>query len=90
MTAELLPRLAPHVRFRLDKTSGGQLLLAPERGYRLNESAAAILRLCDGRHSVGAIARVLAPPGLDAHVLSDVERLVERLRLLGLLTVFSP
>jgi pyrroloquinoline quinone biosynthesis protein D len=75
---------------RFDRLSGGHVLLAPERGFRLNESAAAILALCDGRRSLLEIARELAPPAREALVLADVLALVERLRGRGLLTVAEP
>jgi coenzyme PQQ biosynthesis protein PqqD len=66
------------------------VLLAPERGFRLNESAAAILRLCDGQTSLLQIAERLAPSAERAQALSDVLALAEDLQGRGLLIVTSP
>jgi coenzyme PQQ biosynthesis protein PqqD len=54
------PRLAARARLRQDRHSGGHLLLYPERGLVLNATAAAIVALCDGSHTVTAIAESLA------------------------------
>ena len=60
MTPDVVPRLAPKARLRVDRRSGALLLLYPERGLALNESAAAVVRRCDGTRTVRQIARVLA------------------------------
>lgn len=57
---EARPRLARGVRLKADATRGGHVLLAPERVVAANASAAAILELCDGTRSPGAIAALLA------------------------------
>jgi coenzyme PQQ biosynthesis protein PqqD len=49
------PRLAPKARLREDRVSGGSLLLYPEKGLALNETAAEILRLCTGEVTVAEI-----------------------------------
>jgi pyrroloquinoline quinone biosynthesis protein D len=81
------PVLVRRARLRADPISGGYMLLLPERGLRLNASAAAILRLCDGEHSVEQIARGLAPPEQEDRVLTDVAELVRQLSRRGMLTV---
>jgi coenzyme PQQ biosynthesis protein PqqD len=53
------PRLAARARLRWDRVDGRYLLLYPERGLALNESAAAILRLCDGSRTIDAIVTEL-------------------------------
>jgi pyrroloquinoline quinone biosynthesis protein D len=53
------PRLAPHVRLAYDKSRGRQVLLAPESVTTLNDTGAAIARLCDGDHPVEAIVAEL-------------------------------
>jgi pyrroloquinoline quinone biosynthesis protein D len=53
------PRLAPHVRLAYDKARGTQVLLAPESVTTLNDTGAAIARLCDGDHPVEAIVAEL-------------------------------
>jgi coenzyme PQQ biosynthesis protein PqqD len=54
------PRLAPKARLREDRVSGGSLLLYPEKGLALNETAAEILRLCTGEVTVAEIIERLA------------------------------
>jgi coenzyme PQQ biosynthesis protein PqqD len=53
------PRLAAGARLRWDRIDGQYLLLYPERGLALNESAAAILRLCDGSRTIDDIVSEL-------------------------------
>jgi DNA-binding MarR family transcriptional regulator len=77
LSADSRPRLAPKARLRTDRLTGETLLLYPEHGLILNPSAAAILRLCDGR-SVGDIAAELAAP------VSDVLELLAALSERGL------
>lgn len=47
-----VPRLAPHVRMRYDAARGQHVLLSPERIVVVNETAAAVLELCDGSRAV--------------------------------------
>jgi coenzyme PQQ biosynthesis protein PqqD len=49
------PRLAAKARLRFDRKSHRYLLLYPERGLALNSTAAEILQLCTGAHTVTAI-----------------------------------
>jgi pyrroloquinoline quinone biosynthesis protein D len=49
------PRLAAKARLRQDRHGGQTLLLYPEAGLALNGTAAAVLGLCTGEHSVEAI-----------------------------------
>ena len=65
---EWFPKLSGKARLRLDGISGATFLLYPERGLRLNGTAAAILSLCDGSRSLESIARAVSagaaiPPG---------------------------
>lgn len=55
-----VPRLAAKVRLQFDRHSGRHLLLYPERGMQLEDSAAAIIKRCDGVHSIAEIAGHLA------------------------------
>lgn len=77
VSADSRPQLARKARLRTDRLTGETLLLYPEHGLVLNESAAAILRLCDGRPA-SAIASELGAP------LSDVLELLDALRERGL------
>ena len=54
------PRLARRARLRRDRVSGRWMVLYPERGLLLNDSAAEILALCTGEHPVGAIVETIA------------------------------
>jgi pyrroloquinoline quinone biosynthesis protein D len=53
-----VPSLAPGVRLT-DGDRESKILLMPERALRLNGSSFQILRLCDGEHTVQAIAEKL-------------------------------
>ena len=79
VSADSRPQLARKARLRTDQISGEILLLYPEHGLVLNPSAAAILRLCDGR-SVRDIAAELAAP------LDDVLEFLTTLSDRGLVT----
>jgi pyrroloquinoline quinone biosynthesis protein D len=55
------PRLASKVRLRFDRHAQRHMLIYPERGMLLNESAAAIAELCTGDNSLDMIVdRLLA------------------------------
>ncbi len=54
-TPERRPRLAGKARLRYDRQSERFMLLYPERGLVLNQTAADVLRLCTGEHTVEAI-----------------------------------
>lgn len=90
MTGQLdrrcFPRLAGHARVRFDRHSGQQLLLSPERGLLLNDSAAAIVAACDGRRELQRIKAEFACGQADAaRVMRDVEALIAALCARGLL-----
>ena len=59
------PRLSPNIRLRLDRRTGGCLLLYPERGLELNETASEIARLCTGEWTVDDMAQHLAQVYVD-------------------------
>jgi pyrroloquinoline quinone biosynthesis protein D len=75
LSADSRPQLARKARLRTDRLTGETLLLYPEHGLVLNASAAAILRLCDGRPA-GNIAAELGAPLAD--VLDVLAALSER------------
>jgi pyrroloquinoline quinone biosynthesis protein D len=60
MPPETRPRLAPKARLRLDRKTNRYLLLYPEKGMQLNATAADIVQLCTGEHSVAEIIVRLA------------------------------
>jgi coenzyme PQQ biosynthesis protein PqqD len=54
------PRLAAKARIRFDRRTERYLLLYPEKGLELNPTAADIVRLCTGEHTLAEIAEQLA------------------------------
>jgi len=54
------PRLPRGVRLRHDAVRDTWMLLAPERAFRVDPVAAAVVELCDGARDVHAIAATLA------------------------------
>ena len=84
--AATVPRLAKKARVRFDRHSGGWMIVWPERGLALNESAAAITRKLDGARALGAIADELAAEtgGARDEVLADVIAFVAHLEERGL------
>ncbi|MET0258044.1 MAG: pyrroloquinoline-quinone synthase PqqC [Microvirga sp.] len=55
-----VPRLPRGVRLRFDDVREKHVLLAPERTFDLDDNAVAVLKLVDGKRSVGDIAGELA------------------------------
>jgi coenzyme PQQ biosynthesis protein PqqD len=80
LDATARPRLARRARLRFDRQSGRFLLLCPERGLILNESAAAILLACSGLRTVAQIARYLAAGADVVQVQNDTLELLSALR----------
>ncbi|MEW2290163.1 pyrroloquinoline quinone biosynthesis peptide chaperone PqqD [Streptomyces sp. NPDC047841] len=72
------PRLAAHVRLTFCRTRQRMVLLHPETVVVLNGSGAAILELCDGRHTV---AEIVAELGARYQTVpeDDVRRFLARL-----------
>jgi len=84
------PALAAKARLRFDRETGGYLLLYPERGLKLNPTAASILKLCDGQRTVDAIVGELQKDyaGRPASELQkDVLEFLEEMERRGLLQV---
>jgi pyrroloquinoline quinone biosynthesis protein D len=55
-----LPKLAAKARLKFDKVREKHLLLLPEKVVVLNETAASILRLCDGSRTVNTITKSIS------------------------------
>jgi coenzyme PQQ biosynthesis protein PqqD len=83
------PKIAAKARLKWDRHERRHVLLYPERGLVLNESAAAILELCDGVRTIQEIARTLAARASDApaRVEPEVLSFVEALHKKGLLAL---
>jgi pyrroloquinoline quinone biosynthesis protein D len=62
MTIEMnsRPRLPRGVRLRRDEARGRWTLLAPERIFEVDATAAAVLELCDGKRDLAAIVADLS------------------------------
>jgi len=54
------PRLPRGVKLRRDEARGRWTLLAPERIFEVDATAAAVLHLCDGERDLAAIVADLA------------------------------
>ncbi len=88
MDGSFVPKLARKARLRFDRHESRHLLVYPERGLLLNDTAAAIVGKCDGTRSIDVIVRELGSAhdeGTRERVERDVIRFVEELRLRGLL-----
>ena len=78
------PRLASKARLRFDRKSTRYMLLYPEKGLELNPTAADIVKLCTGEHTVAAIVAQLAErydkaaPELEREVLAFLGALADR------------
>src|SRR4051794_28110271 len=86
------PKLAKKARLRFDRHENMHMILYPERGLALSETAAAIALRCDGTRSVLAIVNELAaaafPPvdeAMKAQIERDVVLFLEDLKARGLL-----
>jgi coenzyme PQQ biosynthesis protein PqqD len=55
ISTDTRPRLAAKARLRFDRKTTRYLLLYPERGLELNATAADIVRLCTGEHTVAGM-----------------------------------
>ena len=78
------PRLARGVRYRWDAMREQHQLLFPEGLLVLNESGAAIVRLCDGR-TTDEMIRELEDLVSDGNPADDVHQFLARLAEKGLL-----
>ena len=79
------PRLVSKARLRFDRHSKSYMLIYPERGLSLNATAAAVVELCDGEHSIAEIVTILqqrfektAPARIEHEVEDFMQLLVYR------------
>jgi pyrroloquinoline quinone biosynthesis protein E len=86
------PRLSPKARVRPDPRDGRPVLLSPERGMRLSETAAAIVALCDGSRDLDAIVDDLATRyrADRSRVQADVFALLDDLHARALIEGYEP
>ncbi len=88
--ARSVPKLAKKARLRFDRHSGKHMIMYPERGLELNDSAAEIAKRCDGTMSVMEIAKDIVKELRlsdveEAAITTDVIAFVEDLESKGLL-----
>lgn len=86
--SDFVPRLAKKARLRFDRHSKRHMIVYPERGLVLNESAATIVKMCDGSLNLGQILHSLcrdAEPASADRIVADVHELIESLAKKGLL-----
>lgn len=81
--ATVRPRLSPKVRLRFDRRTGRHLLLYPETGLELNDTATAIARLCTGEWTIDEMVDQLTRAYDDASP-DEITRAVRA--VLGVLT----
>jgi len=82
------PRLASRARLKFDAVANQEMLLFPEATLLLNETGAAIVRMCDGARSIDQIVEGLAENfrGADRETLRlEVEKFLASIRARGLL-----
>jgi pyrroloquinoline quinone biosynthesis protein D len=70
------PKLVPHASVRFNEARGEWLMMMPEAVVVLNETAAAVLNLCDGARSVDGIVDALGADyeGVEAADVEDLLR----------------
>ena len=84
--------LAPMARLRWDKKEGRHLLLSPERGLVLNETATLVVQLCDGTRSAAElVAECVSRHGgaSPERIEREVRALLSQLRARGLIVGYS-
>jgi len=81
------PRLAPKARLKWDGRERRYLLLYPERGLALSDTAAEILKLCDGSHPVPSIVDELVrtrPNTTREAIAIDVDSFLDEMKKRGI------
>ena len=85
ITADSRPTLAPKARLRWDRRGERYMLLYPERGLVLTPTAADVVKLCTGEHTVSAIVDQLAVKyagdsreSVERDVLTFLDRMASR------------
>lgn len=83
----VVPRVAPKARLHWDEVRERHVLLYPEGLVALNETAAAILALCDGDRAVAQIVATLKQRYRAEGIERDVAALLQGLAAKGLVTL---
>ena len=85
---EWRPRLASRARLKFDPIEKQEMLLFPEAALALNETGAAIVRLCDGARSINEIVDQLSKTFENADrdaLIREVMDFLDTIRARGLL-----
>lgn len=80
-----VPRVAPNARLHWDEVRSRHVLLYPEGLVALNETAAAIVRLCDGERSIEQVVATLKFTYRADGIERDVAALLQGLAAKGLM-----
>jgi pyrroloquinoline quinone biosynthesis protein D len=78
------PRLITGARLQYDEVREEHVLLVPEGAVRLNPTAAEVLELCDGEHTLEDIVRTLSMRYEGFDLSDDVQELVDGMTQRGL------
>lgn len=84
-----IPEINPLYLLRWEEPQQAHVMLYPEGVVKLNETAAAILLLCDGMRSAGDIAAELTQRYTNADVSSGVYRFLETSHAKGWIRIKS-
>jgi pyrroloquinoline quinone biosynthesis protein D len=82
------PRLAARARLKFDPIAKQEMLLFPEAALALNETGAAIVRLCDGMNTTAQIVEQLSNKYRDTDrdaLTREVIEFLDTIRTRGLL-----
>ncbi len=82
------PRLAARARLKFDPIAKQEMMLFPEAALALNETGAAIVRLCDGARSIDQIVEQLSKEYRNADrdaLMREVTDFLGTIRARGLL-----
>ena len=84
--ATAVPRIAPRARLQWDDVRQRYVLLYPEGLATLSSTAADVVRLCDGGHTLAQIVEALKRQYRGEGIAQDVVSLLEGLAAKGLVT----
>jgi pyrroloquinoline quinone biosynthesis protein D len=82
----MTPRVAAKARLQWDGVRMRHILLYPEGVVALNPTAAEVVGLCDGHHTVDDIVSVLSSKYESHDIMTDVQTLLAGLAAKGLVT----
>jgi pyrroloquinoline quinone biosynthesis protein D len=84
------PKLRAKARMRYDNVRQTYVLLLPERAVLLSDTAAEILRLCDGSRTEAGVVALLQDKYPDAAVPGDVREFLQQAAHKGWIEWIAP